>query len=142
MNYKVEVFMRPFFLLSVLLLGTAWVVAQSTPAQSGQKSYNESATGQSGAERAVQGCLSNTGGQYLLTSDQGKTFILAGDTSKLDEHVGHEVIISGTRKSAGNTAGPSGESAGTMSDQANRPTLNVISVKHVSTTCKSGGAPQ
>ena len=131
-----------YLLLSVLLLAASWVVAQSTPAQSGQKSYNEAAPGQIGAERAVQGCLNNSDGQYTLTSDQGKTFMLAGDTSKLDQHVGHEVIITGTRKSAGNTAEPSGEGAGTMSNQANRPTLDVISVKHVAETCKRGGKSQ
>jgi hypothetical protein len=134
--------MQRFLLFSIVLLSVSWVVAQSTPAQSGQKSYNQSATGNSGPDRSVEGCLNGSNGQYTLTSDRGKTFILAGDTSKLDQHVGHEVIVTGTRKSAGNTAGPSGESAGTMSNQANRPTLDVVSVKHVSETCKSSTAHQ
>ncbi len=132
--------MRPFLLLCVLLLGVSWASAQTTPAQSNQKAYNQAATGSSGPERTVQGCLSNSDGNYMLTSDSGKTYTLAGDTSKLADHVGHEVIITGTRKSAGNTAGPSGESAGTMSDQANQPTLDVMSVKHVSKTCKNAGS--
>jgi hypothetical protein len=134
--------MRAVLFFSVLLLGAAWVAAQSTPAQSGQRSYNESATGDSGTERAIQGCVSNGGGQYTLTKDQGKTFILVGDASKLEPFVGHEVIITGTRKSAGNTSSPSGESVGTTSDQPNRPFLNVVSVRNVADTCKSGGSPR
>lgn len=132
--------MRPLLLISVLLLGVSWAAAQNTPAQSDQKAYNQTATGDSGTEHSVQGCLSNSDGNYMLTSDAGKTYMLAGDTSKLADHVGHEVIISGTRKSAGNTAGASGESAGTMSNQANEPTIDVVSVKHVSKTCKNSGA--
>ncbi len=132
--------MRALLSISILLLSMPWAVAQNTPAQSDQKTYNQTATGQNGTERSVQGCLSNSGGNYMLTSDSGKTFMLSGDTSKLEEHVGHEVIITGTRKSAGNTAGASGESTGTMSNQANAPTIDVVSLKHISKTCKNAGA--
>jgi hypothetical protein len=124
--------MRALLSISVLLLGVTWAMAQNTPAQSNQKTYNQMSD-HSGTEHSVEGCLSSSGGNYMLTSDKGKTFMLAGDTSKLEEHVGHEVIITGTRKSA------SGESAGTMSNQGNEPTIDVTAVKHISKTCKNAG---
>jgi hypothetical protein len=126
--------MRALLSISVLLLGFTWAMAQNTPAQSNQKTYNQTAASQNGTEHSVEGCLSSSSGNYMLTSDKGKTFMLSGDTSKLEEHVGHEVIITGTRKAAGNTA--SGESTGTMSE----PTIDVVSLKHISKTCKNAGA--
>lgn len=118
--------MRQLLALCVLLLGVSWAAAQnSTPAS------------QKGAEagsgtHTVEGCLSSSAGKYMLTDMHGKTFELTGDTSKLAEHVGHEVKITGTEGSgAGSTSTTGGEEM----------TLDVSSVKHVSKTCKnsSGG---
>ena len=132
--------MRTLLIVPILLLGVTWATAQTKPDNSGQASYNQESNGKSGADRSVQGCLSESSGSYTLTSDTGKTYMLGGDTSKLAEHVGHEVLITGTRKSAGNMTAPSGETAGAMSNQANEPMLDVVSVKHVSKTCKKAGA--
>jgi hypothetical protein len=128
-----EVCMRALLSIAVLFLSFSWAAAQNMPAQSNQNSNNQTAAGQNGTEHSVEGCLSNSGGNYMLTSDSGKTYMLSGDTSKLSEHVGHEVIIRGTRTSAGT-------SAGTMSNQTNEPTIDVVSVKHISKTCKNAGA--
>jgi hypothetical protein len=125
---NLEVSMRGLLSIAVLFLSFSWAVAQNAPAQSGQNSNNQMANG---TEHSVEGCLSNSGGNYMLTSDAGKTYMLSGDTSKLEEHIGHEVIIRGTR------TGGSGESTGAMSNQANQPTLDVVSVKHISKTCKN-----
>lgn len=133
--------MRFLLSISVLLFCLPFAAAQNSPAQSNQKSYNQTATDHNGAERSVEGCLSSSSGNYMLTSDSGKTYMLSGDTSKLEEHVGHEVMITGTRKSGeSTTAGASGESTGTMSNQANMPTIDVVSLKHISKTCKNAGA--
>jgi hypothetical protein len=128
--------MRALLSIAVLFLSCSWALAQNTPAQSGQNSNNQMAADQGGTQHSVEGCLSNSGGNYMLTSDAGKTYMLSGDTSKLSEHVGHEVIIKGTRESAG----ASGDSTGTMSNQANQPTLDVVSLKHISKTCKNANA--
>jgi hypothetical protein len=125
--------MRHLLLLSVLLLGATWAVAQNYPSQT-----TPSGTG---GEMTVQGCLSNSGGNYMLTAKNGKSIRLTGDTAKLSEHVGHEVKITGTVSSA--TEAPSAKSdrgmAGEESGSA-QPSLEVSSVKHVSKTCQSGGA--
>ena len=76
--------MRHLLLFSVLLLGVSWAVAQSE---------NQAASGKTSGQETVQGCLSNSGGTYTLTAKDGKTFQLTGDTSKLNEHVGHAGMV-------------------------------------------------
>ena len=126
--------MRHLLLLSVLLLGATWAVAQSYPSET-------SKTTGTGSETTVQGCLSSSGGNYMLTAKNGTSYQLSGDTAKLSEHVGHEVKITGTISSA--SASPS---SGTRSSKAQgeqsasgEQTLEVSSLKHVSKTCQSGG---
>ncbi len=128
-------------LISVLLLGLTWAVAQSTsspssssssPSSSGQMSQS-SASGES----TVEGCLSGSSGSYTLTDKNGTAYQLTGDTAKLSEHVGHEVKITGTTGSGASASGSAGapSAAGSAGSQQ---TLQVSSVKHVSKTCKSG----
>jgi len=105
----------------VLLLGVSWVAAQDSTTTSPKR-------GGAGAH-TVEGCLSSSDGKYMLTDMQGKTFELIGDTSKLAEHVGHEVKITGTESSGTASAGGAG---------SQEMTLDVSSVKHISKTCKSG----
>lgn len=159
--------MRQLFLvLSILLLGLTWSVAQSSAGSSTPSSDQSGSTGQSGStagqtgstgtgqgsdtmgtgqsskmgnggHMTVEGCLSGSAGNFTLTDKNGTTYQLTGDTSKLSEHVGHEVKVTGT---AGAGAGASGSTetsaggAGTGSGQS----LQVTSVKHVSKSCKSG----
>jgi hypothetical protein len=133
--------MRKFSLISaILLLASAWMLAQnSTPptsqypssapssAQSAGQDAQQSAT-QAGkdAEHAatgnVEGCVGGSTGAYTLTDSSGKTYSLAGDTSSLADHVGHQVKVSGTLASAAAAAGGS-------------QTITVKKVKMVSATC-------
>lgn len=116
--------MRQLLAFCVLLLGVTWATAQNSTPQG-------SASGSAGA-KTVEGCLSSSGGQYTLTDQQGKSYQLSGDTSKLAEHVGHEVKITGTESSG------SASSASTGAGEAGMM-LEVASVKHVSKTCKNAG---
>jgi hypothetical protein len=130
--------MKHLMLLSVLLFGVSWAVAQdSTPAQSPDSSAtaSQTAAGQNttGSKASVQGCLSGSDGNYTLTDKQGMTYNLTGDTSKLAEHVGHEIKVTGT--TGGSTA--SGASSGGMDNSAQ--TITVASVKHISKTCQNAG---
>ena len=127
--------MRHLLLASILLLGVSWAAAQDTPAQTGQK--DDATATSTGSQTTVQGCLSGSDGKYMLTSDDGKTFDLTGDTSKLAEHVGHEVKITGTQTTSGSTTS---DSSGAMSNQSSGASLEVSSMKHVSKTCKNSGA--
>jgi ABC-type phosphate transport system substrate-binding protein len=131
-------------LISVLLLGACWAIAQDTttptspdPSQTSPTSASSSQTGATTASgaTAVEGCLSGASGNYTLTDKNGVAYQLTGDTAKLSEHVGHEVKITGTSSSA--SPGGDGTPAGAAS--ANSPTLEVSSVKHISKTCKNSG---
>ena len=146
-------------LLGVLVLSAAWLMAQtpsSTSPSSSQSSTSSSQTGtsgqsdttgsqssmgseSSGSAESVEGCLSGSAGSYTLTSDSGTTYQLSGDTSKLADHVGHEVQIKGTTSgsSGASSSGSSSSSMGAGSSGGSQ-TLTVESVKHVSKTCKSG----
>ena len=143
-------------LLGILLLSTAWLTAQQYPSSSSPSSSTSSQTssgqtdtssqtGSSGSasssdKTSVEGCLQGSSGSYTLTSDSGTTYTLGGDTSKLAEHVGHEVQIKGSTSSGASSSGSSSSSMGAGSSASGGQTLNVESVKHVSKTCKSGAS--
>jgi len=137
-------------LLSVLLLGACWAVAQDSTSQPNSSSSDTSASsatsGQTGSTAAgsatsVQGCLSGSSGNYTLSDKNGNTYQLTGDTAKLSEHVGHEVKVTGTSSSGSASAAGGGTTTGTTGQAAgaNAQTLEVSSVKHISKTCQNGG---
>jgi len=74
----------------------------------------------------VEGCVGGSAGSYTLTDASGKTYQLAGDTSKLAEHVGHQVQVSGTEEAG--TAGAAAPAGG-------QQTLTVKKVKMLSSSC-------
>jgi hypothetical protein len=115
-----------FLLLSVLLLGLTWAVAQDTTASPSANSGQMSPTS-GGGQTTVQGCLSGSNGSYTLSDKNGTTYQLTGDTAKLSEHVGHEVKVSGTSSSSSD----SGNASATGANAGAQQTLQVSSVKHV-----------
>ena len=122
--------MKTFLLAFSLLVSAAWVQAQTYP-QTGSSEKGKTASG----ETTVQGCLQGSGGTYTLTDNAGTTYQLQGDTSKLSDHVGHEVRITGKTMAASGGANPT---TGTATSGAQQPTLTVQSVKHIAKTCKTG----
>jgi hypothetical protein len=135
--------MRQIFLLvSVLILGLSWAVAQdatqgSTSPSRGTDPNNsgQNAAGSAG-QKTVTGCLSGSNGSYTLTDKHGMTYQLTGDTAKLSDHVGREVKITGNSNSAGSAPG-GGAAAGASGGAGAEKTLEVSSVKHVSKTCQA-----
>lgn len=127
-----------FLLISVLLIGLSWAIAQGSTSQGSPSASGNSAqssrTG-AGGQVSVEGCLSGSNGNFTLTDKNGTSYQLTGDSAKLSEHVGHEVKVTGTSASASTGASGSNES----STEAAGQTLQVTSVKHISKTCKSGG---
>ena len=95
-----------------------------------------------GSAQTVEGCLQNSNGTFMLTDSSGTMYQLQGDSSKLTEHVGHEVRITGTT-SAGSTASNSGDSAGAASGMPSssgaQPMLMVQKVRDVSKSCNNNG---
>lgn len=139
--------MRYLLLLSVLLLGMTWAAAQNYPSQTSpsQTSPSQTTPTGAGAETTVQGCLTGSDGNYMLTDKHGNSCQLTGDTAKLSEHVGHEIKVTGTTSSA--SASPSGGSESSKEGEAKEgeasgpsQQLEVSSVKHISKTCQSSGA--
>ena len=121
-----------FLLLSILLLGLTWAVAQDTTSQPSSAGQQTSRSG-AGGQMTVEGCLSGSNGNFTLTDKNGMSYQLTGDTAKLSEHVGHEVKVTGMTGSSGAGAETASGSAGAGQS------LQVSSLKHVSKTCKSGG---
>jgi hypothetical protein len=121
--------------LSVLLLGIPWAVAQDASSQSSPTAASSGQAAQSGGQMMVQGCLGGSDGNYTLSDSNGTVYQLTGDTAKLSAHVGHEVKVTGTSdSSAAGTGTPSGSGATTGHS------IQVSSVKHISKSCKMGGA--
>ncbi len=132
---------KTLMLAAILLLSAAWLQAQqdpqaaSSPSSASPTSSSQGSSSQSGSSsgQTVEGCLQGSNGNFTLTDKSGATYQLAGDTSKLTEHVGHEVQIKGSASGSS----PAGASAGGAA--SGQQTLTVESVKHVSKTCTSAG---
>lgn len=129
--------MRKWSLITaILLLSSAWIVAQSGSmqqptgsAQSNQPtSQQPDATQQKepmGADhgsKSIEGCITSVAGGFALTDNSGKTYQLTGDTSQVQ--AGQYDRITGTEDTSGAAA-----SGGAPS------TFTVKKVKVVSTTC-------
>jgi hypothetical protein len=121
----------------VLLTAATWVYAQAPQSTRGQTP----ATTASGQTR-VEGCLEGSNGIFTLRAANGTVYQLTGDTSRLSEHVGHEVRITG-RTSGSSTARtpnatiPGASAATSPIPMASRQIiLTVSSVRHISRTCK------
>jgi hypothetical protein len=147
---------------AILLLSAVWAVAQTSPSSSPQSSTPSSASPQSASpssqapdtsttqttttqttetssdtnSTAIEGCLSGSSGSYTLTDQSGKAWTLAGDTSKLSDHVGHQIRIMGSDNSASSGAGSSAASAG-GAGAAGGSTFNVKKVKMISSSCST-----
>ncbi|HEY6273168.1 MAG TPA: DUF5818 domain-containing protein [Terriglobales bacterium] len=134
--------MRKLSLLAaVLLLSSAWVLAQNStpPAPDTQNPSSTSPSAQQPAQQpdtsqtasgdhagqSVEGCIGGSAGNFTLTDASGKTYQLAGDTSKLGDHVGHEVRVTGDEAAASGSAAAAGGPT----------TLTVKKVKMISSSC-------
>jgi hypothetical protein len=120
---------KTLFLALSLFGSVVWLQAQNQYPQTG--SSQRTASG----ETSVRGCLQSSDGNYTLTTKNGTVYQLQGDSSKLSEHVGHEVQITGSTTTASNAPNPApGTPAGATPQQA---TLTVQNLKHISKTCTS-----
>ena len=153
---------KTFLITAILLLSTAWAVAQTTPnsqqpvtpgasspsstmpspqSSTPDTSSNATQTSSQTADNstAIEGCLSGSSGSYTLTDQSGKAWQLAGDTSKLTEHVGHQVRIMGSSSdsSASGAGSSSAASSGAGASGAAGTTFTVKRVKMISASCSA-----
>jgi len=130
---------QTFLLVSVLLLGLSWAVAQdATQASPSAGSGSAQTSGQSGSaagQKTVTGCLSGSNGSFTLTDKHGKSYQLTGDTAKLTEHVGHEVKVTGSTNSSASAGSAASSTTGSAGAEQ---TLEVTSLKHISKSCQAG----
>jgi Protein of unknown function (DUF5818) len=122
-----------YMLLSIVLLSASWVIAQESSTQTSPSSSGQTNSTTASGETTVQGCLSGSDGNYMVTDKNGMSYQLTGDTAKLSQHVGHEVRVTGTKGSSTATG-----AAGSQSNNASQ-TLNITSMKHISKTCQNSG---
>lgn len=117
--------MKSLFLAVALLSATALLAAQQDSQQ------GSTPTDRPLSQQTVQGCLQGADHQFTLTDSSGATYQLEGDSAKLTKHVGHEIQVSGTigKSAASSSASPPKDSP---------QTIQVVDVKHLSSSCKSG----
>lgn len=121
--------MKKICLLSaVVLLSSLCLVAQTTTGSSSQSDNNMHKT-------TVEGCLGGSAGSYTLTEKSGKEFDLQGDSSKLSDHVGQEVRITGAETKPSNSAGSTSSTSGSTSNSTSKRSIDVTNVEKVSDTC-------
>ena len=112
--------MRKILLVLVVLLFAGCLLAQDSMSKSADAT-------------TIQGCLSRNGSYYYLTDSSGKKYHLASYNGKhIEQHVGHEVKITGTMgiKTESTTA-----STGVGSSAKEIPVFRVKSIEHVADSC-------
>jgi hypothetical protein len=115
--------MRKAVLTLVLLLSAAWLMAQDNMGKSADTS----------GATTIEGCLSNSKGQYWLTDGSGVKHQLSSHANVLKNHIGHEVAITGME--AVKTTDTTIQGGASSAKQV--PVFRVQSVKHVADTCKA-----
>jgi hypothetical protein len=157
---------KAILLSAVLVLCAALAVAQDTP-QSGGSTSQTPATSSSdqtsmpSSGNAIQGCLSGSSGNFMLTDTSGTMWQLTGDESQLSANVNKQVEVMGTASAGGsaeshtppdsNASGNSAEASGTTgsasasaggasaSARANgTKTLAVTTIRKVADSCSPG----
>jgi len=153
------------FLAAALTLCTALAVAQDTPSSGSQTGAAASSSDQASTanSNAVQGCLTGTSGNYMLTDATGVMYQLTGDESQLSANLNKEVEVTGAagakasasasnapdssagNASSGNANAPATGSTGASADASGGATANanaaktleVMSIKKVGDSCSS-----
>ncbi|HEY3929060.1 MAG TPA: hypothetical protein VGL89_11840 [Candidatus Koribacter sp.] len=137
---------KTILVLAALLCTSLWAFAQTDreaaqPNTSGQTAGAPAPSTTSGnSTMTVDGCLSGSAGTYTLKDKTtGTTYALSGNTSKLADHVGHEVQVTGTTSGSGSSASSAANEAasGNTSAMGGTQTITVSSFKHISTSCSA-----
>ena len=123
---------------AILLLSSVWMVAEINTAPSDQNPTDSSQRAQQPEKpqtatkdksaQTVEGCLSGGANVFTLTDATGKTYELLGDTSMLNDNVGHQVRLSGRVDNSGG--------GGRISATGPQALFNVKKVESLSPTCK------
>jgi len=126
-----------FWLIPILCLSLCPIaLAQGTAPEKQEKKADKSAHTQS-----VTGCLQkgDEAGEFSITGEDGKTWGLRSTSVKLDQHIGHQVTVTGStthetkaQEKAEEKKEGQVENAASKAEYAD---LTVTSLKMVSETC-------
>jgi hypothetical protein len=110
-----------------LLLASSLLLAQSTPSQDNAKNSKGQVT--------IQGCVSRSSGDYILTQqDPVKTYELqATGKTKLGPYLGQQVEVTGTKSPSLSTSSDAMAKMGSPAPT----TLTVTSIKTIAKQCTS-----
>ena len=178
--------MKKFFLIgAVLVLGTALTFAQetnsgssasqsgasastqTTPSDSSSQNGTSSTTTQqttttteqSSTGKAIEGCLSGSAGNWMLSTNTGVTYRLLGNNSQLSENLNKQVEVMGTPGSAASASASNspdnGATAGATNNTAESGTpdsahasasatkmLEVSTIRKIADTCSNANGNQ
>jgi hypothetical protein len=150
---------------AALMLCTALALAQDTPSsgtssQSGASTSSSDQATATAGNNTVQGCLTGTSGNYMLTDASGVMYQLTGDESQLSANVNKQVEVTGTAgakasasatnspdtsapgsSTSGSATGTAGSTEGASGASANAnaaKTLEVTSINKVADSCSAG----
>ncbi|HZQ23509.1 MAG TPA: DUF5818 domain-containing protein [Terriglobales bacterium] len=97
------------------------------------QSSDQGNMGKSGKESKVRGCIRSEGGSYMLEDAHGRMWSLTS-SQDLSAHVGHEVVVHGTKSGSGSSSMSNTSSAGNSAGS-----ITADKIDMVSDTCKLGG---
>src|SRR5690348_12744209 len=119
--------MNQWLALLLAFLCAPWICAQTA-----QTSAHTSES----PRTSIRGCLKGSNGNYTLTDKSGTTYLLTGNTSSLQDHVGQKLALTGTVeiKPAGTRA--SNETSSNPSEPTSPRTFNVSSSKSLGAACR------
>jgi hypothetical protein len=80
---------------------------------------------------SVQGCISRSGSDYVLTENSGRKYVLTGNTGTLGQQVGHEILVRGLMVKSDQAPQAPPEASGGVRSQ-----IDVASVQPVADKCK------
>jgi hypothetical protein len=116
----------------LVLLSSSLLLTQNS-GTSGQQQPDKSTTSASNhkGQQSIEGCLAGAANTFTVTTAEGKVHeLVGGDTSTLNQNVGHQVRVWGNKEGPG--------SSGRIS--ASGPyNFGVKSVESLSDTCKEAG---
>jgi Protein of unknown function (DUF5818) len=121
--------MKRLFLTTImLLLLSSWASTQTSSSSQQQPDKSKTAASDHKGQKSIEGCLSGAANTFTLTDATGKTYELIGDTSGLNQNVGHQVRISGNLDTTGG--------GGRISAAGEQALIEVKNVESLSDKCK------
>lgn len=126
---------KVILLLSLAVLSASLAFAQDPSAGQSTTPSNTDTSTNAGA---IQGCLSGSNGNYMLTQDgTGTAYKLVGNEDQLKKHVGHEVAIAGQVADGAASSASAADQGQPSTAASDTTTLQVTDIKMISRKCSS-----